>query len=241
MNPLDVPEEFWSPRSFDPTKHSEQVTFMYQKILPYFTDFLASAHEYREGMVCPFASAALKGDRVFFTMGPTDDTDEGHVRHIAHCVDFHLSRKTARPGLGATVIIFPEEYDIERLLRIHYANTAQCIERVVMLGVLYSTSMAHSLHSHEYFPNRTPLPVLVIRDMVPHDFIALDPRDYSLKKRIVFLEAFIERFGNTKNAEEEIKVAHELIRSHRRSLVRRRIGCAVLAALSLLFGGYLFF
>jgi hypothetical protein len=63
-----------------------------------------------------------------------------------------------------------------------------------MAGALFAENNADSLHSSLFFPFRTPTPVLVIREMVLTDLQFLDPVEFSVNERILFLESFVDRF-----------------------------------------------
>lgn len=214
--------KFWTIADFSPENVPEFGQIAYEKVLPYVRDFLCAQHPFREGVVCPFVPSALKNDRVYFTICSDNDSLEGHSKHIQSAVDFYLKRKSEYGGFGALIILFPQDFDIGKLLDLHFLNKEKCVTQALMLGALYATNQAPSLHNKEYFPLRTPTPILVIRDMVTSDLVFLDPRHYNIKKRLTFLESFIETFGSHKGlaAQEQVREARQLYRHYQK---RQRI------------------
>lgn len=228
-------QKFWTIRTFDPSCVPNFAVVAYEKVLPYVENFLNAPHPFREGTVCPFVPSALKGDRIFFTSCSEDDTSQGHANHIERCVEFYLSSKTNNRSFGALIILFPEEYDIGKLLELHLQNKEQCVRHSLMLGALYRTNQGHSLYSEEYYPLRTPTPVLVIRDMVAvsSDLALLDQKHYSIVKRMAFLEIFIQTFQNHKAPGVERLVweasqSYWRYKKRQRFLSRMKVGTLIL-------------
>lgn len=234
---MDSTQKFWTIGSFNPSCTPISIVAAYTGVLPYVKDFLCAPHPFREGAVCPFVPAALKNDRIFFAACSEDDTSLGHANHIEHCIKFYLSSKAHNKNFGALIILFPREYDVGKLLELHLQNKEQCVRHSLMLGALYCTSQAPSLHNEGYFPLRTPTPVLVIRDMVASDLMFLDPKHYNLEKRLVFLGAFIETFQNQKGivAQKEVQKALTLSRHYKKKQHFRRNMSVCVLILTLLF------
>lgn len=227
-------EQFWTFNSYNKQNLPLFASDAYEKILPYIQEFLCAEHPYRDGAVCPFVPAAIKHERIYFATCATNDSMEGHSKRIQECVEFYLERRSLNRGFGALVILFPENFDIGKLLDLHFANKEICIVNSLMLGALYSTNQAPSLHNSEYFPLRTPDPVLVIRDLVISDLMFLNPRHYNMSKRIVFLESFIGRFKEQAGSisQREVEKARELYRRYVRK--RRYMRIAAFVAVTLL-------
>lgn len=183
---------FWNISNFDKSKVPEFVRSAYLGVLPYLTEFLVGKHPYRKGAVCPFVPRAILDDAIYFTCFDGGDIDRCSLL-IRRCIAFY---KDACKGVfGAVVIVFRDDINVHDLLRVHVENKEICVRESLMLGVLYKESSAASMHNNDYFPLRTPTPVLVIRDLVASDLMFLDPAHYSLSKRCVFLDSFIRRFS----------------------------------------------
>lgn len=162
---------------------------------PYLTDFLCAPHPYRDGRVCPFMPGALGRRQVFFATAASQDLPiRVQAEHVFKLVTQFALRKQR---YGALVILFPADAHVERMLDLHARVKTQIVKNYFMVGGLFSGSEAASIHRTDYFPLRTPVPTLVVRDMVTSDLRFLDPKNFSVYQRIRFLKSFIRRFGDT--------------------------------------------
>ena len=90
-----------------------------------------------------------------------------------------------------------------------------------MIGALYSTSQAPSLHCDTWYPLRTPIPVLVIRDMVPNDITFIDSSPEHLINKLLFVRSFlrvVSKLSCTINSNVWVQQAYNLRRTYRRKL-----------------------
>lgn len=165
----------------------------YEGVLPYLTDFLTAQHPHRNGVMCPFMPKALGSKNVHFTYFKSSDTDLQLQELIAACVDYYKNREDST--YGALVILLEDNFDMHRLLRAHIDAKHNCIKNELMLGALYKDSQAPSLHSQEYYPLRTPTPILVLRDLTAQDLQFLSPDHYGIYSKIKFLNSFINKFS----------------------------------------------
>ncbi|MGH8605725.1 MAG: DUF6875 domain-containing protein [Gammaproteobacteria bacterium] len=141
-----------------------------------------------------------------------------------------------RGNLSALIVLFPDGHPLDGLLRIHRDLKIWCVKRHLMVGVLSPQSGAWSLHSRDFFPLRTPVPTLVVRDMALFDTQFLIDGPYNLHHRISFLSAYLERFeDSTLSNRPEVEYARDLYRRYIRVQLTRRIswGAVLLLALSL--------
>lgn len=185
----------------------------YKSVTPYLEKFLTASHPYRNGVMCPFMPKALADKNIYFAYFDASNTDKNLQALIEYCVDFYKSSPKA--SFGAVIILFEHEFDILRLLRAHIAAKTYCIRNELMIGALYEDSQASSLHSEEYFPLRTPTPVLVLRDLTAQDLQFLDPGHYGIISKLKFLNSFITKFstpstkGYTKTKVDEAKILRQ--------------------------------
>lgn len=174
---------------------------IYEEVLPYVRDFLCSPHPYRKGVVCPFVPSALLKDKIYFTYYQDDKhslVKESCQEFIRECIEFYKNNIGASKDFGALIILFARDFEIEKLLEFHFLSKKQCVDNHLMLGALWDKNQAQSLHCKDFYPLRTPTPILVIRDLTIQDLVFLEPEHYSVWMRISFLKAFIEKF-NKKN------------------------------------------
>lgn len=212
----------WSVDSFEQGSVPEFAQSAYLGVLPYITKFLTSGHPYRNGKMCPFVPQAIKNKEIYFTYL---DAQHNCDKLISNCLKFYASRPEKKSA-GAIIILFPEDFSIEQLLGIHIKNKEQCIRNSMMLGALYKTSSAPSLHSADYFPLRTPTPILVLRDITASDLVFLEPEHYSLRSKHVFLTAFIRHFSAVKRSpyiNSQLEKAERLRRNLNRRIFLSRL------------------
>ena len=170
----------------------------YQAVLPYVRDFLCAPHPYRKGAVCPFVPRAIKHDHMYFTYF-SHFSDQQIRRSLIKAREFCLNTKK-EPGqsaiFGSLIILFPADFSIDELLALHFKYKPLFVEKGLMLGAMYPSNQAKSLHNDEYFPLRTPIPTLVIRDIVADDLLFMHPTHYHIKRRLQFLSSFIKTVEN---------------------------------------------
>lgn len=191
---------FWSIESYNENIILSEIKKLYEGIFPYITNFLCSPHPDRKGNVCPFVPAAIKRDNIYFSYFFEGDSEIDFLPYskdfIKESINFYTKKKEQSKCFGALIILFPHDYNILKLLEIHLINKQQCVENQLMIGALWDKNQAQSLHNPNFFPLRTPTPILVIRDLTIHDLIFLDPKYYNLKMRIQFLNTFIKKFSD---------------------------------------------
>nr|WP_126329803.1 hypothetical protein [Moraxella cuniculi] len=177
---------------------------------------MCADHPFRKGAVCPFVPSAIKYNNIYFTY--FDNADENQVCIlIDKLITEYLGIKNASKNKYLSIIVlFPENYSIETLAKVHIQSKIPCINNHIMLGVLFADNNAPSLHSTSFFPLRTQVPCLVMRDLTVHDLLFLNPKHYSIKQRINFLQKFIERFNNTTSIknQEEVLQAKQLLNDY---------------------------
>lgn len=193
---------------------------IYAGILPYIDEFLTSKHPYRKSVVCPFVPAAIRNDKIYFAYC---DENIAPDLFIEQCISYYIN-STAYRKFGAMILIFPKSYKIEQLLDLHLANKQKCVAKSLMLGALWPQNQAQSLHSKDFFPLRTPTPILVIRDITVHDLTFMDPGYYNLKTRLCFLNEFINTFNENKSkmAKQQVDMAKKIKQKYQRKLNIKR-------------------
>lgn len=189
----------------------------YELVLPYVTDFLCAEHPYRKGVMCPFVPSAIKNDLIFFTYSEEENIDKCVALVKNLMMEYIKVRENDNEDKYISfILMFPEEFKIETLLDIQHLSKVFCIENNIMIGALYKESNAPSLHNDDYFPLRTQVPCIVMRDLTSQDLVFLDPDQYSIDKRIGFLNSFINRFAlSTKKYDiEQVAKAKEILKSY---------------------------
>ena len=66
-----------------------------------------------------------------------------------------------------------------------------------MIGEFHLMNSSSGLRSDKFFPLRTPVPALAIRNIVPSDIAFMNPSGFSTVQRIEFLNLYKKRFKGT--------------------------------------------
>ena len=194
-------------------------------VLAYAKHFLLSEHPYRKGIMCPFMFRAVANDSVLFTHVPTKSFRSMRDQ-VNEIIDYYNNFRLHKPqNTTAIFVIFEDIFPIDDLLRLHHALKVKCIHLQIMIGATYADNNAPSLHCDQYYPLRTALPCLILRDLTVHDLVFLDPRSYSIQQRVNFLSSYIEKFRDEDRAlhSDEVGKANQLLISYKKTIFRRRI------------------
>lgn len=168
----------------------DKVLPLFNDIAPYILNFLTSKHPFRKGVMCPFMPRAIENGNVFFSYY------DGDENIIQKSIDFFAQDDS---GARTVIILFEENYPIDSLLRLHIQYKVKCVKKNIMLGALFENSDASSLHNKNYFPLRTPNPVLVLRNVTPSDLIFLNPSHHSSFDKVSFLNSYIKSYKRKKS------------------------------------------
>jgi hypothetical protein len=184
-----------------------QVT-SFQTIIEWTRAFLCRPHPDlgREGPVCPFTLPSLNQHHYWLTTCMGEDVDQDHVAEMIERYRewfFELEPKNSSQTILKTVlVIFPELTHEKARIQIellHKRLKPDFVRRSVMLGQFYQGCPETGLWNDHFYPLESPLPLLVIRNMVPSDFPFLHGR----RGNGEMLIAYLNRFGT--NIPPEVK------------------------------------
>jgi uncharacterized protein DUF6875 len=208
--------ELWGPEEGPPHGSPRWVWASHKAVVPYVREFLTAPHPYRPGAMCPYVPGALRSGSIYFAAGTPEADRRELLKAMRLRIEIFLKiRPVSEPS--ALTVLFPDAYPLEDLLRIHRNLKVWCVQRYLMVGVLSPRSEAWSIHSRDFFPLRTPVPTLVVRDMALFDTQFLIDGPYSVHQRIAFLGAYLRCFNHSRYKHRpEIQRAQELHRRYRR-------------------------
>lgn len=229
---VSVASPLWKPNDAPPEGSPLWVRSSHQAVVPYVRDFLTAPHPYRSGTMCPYIPAALRSGSIHFAAGETDASTRRLLATTQALIEKFSVERT--PGVpSALIILFPADHPLRNLLHIHRQVKVWCVRRRLMVGVLSPVSDAWSIHSRDFFPLRTPVPTLVVRDMALFDTDFLVDGPYSLPDRVAFLQTYLHRFNGERHAARpEVRRARELYQRYvHAQQIRRAVGAASLIVL----------
>lgn len=191
----------------DETSIPSRFDVPYRKVKAYVDSFLTAKHPFRKGAICPFVPLAVNHRTINYAVLGDIEVGES-VEKVSRLLDAFIDfRARVVHSYSALMIIFEECFPIEKLIAIQHLCKPICIEKHVMIGATYPANRSPSLHNPNYFPLRTPMPCLVMRDLSASDLVFLDPAQYEIPQRVSFLRVFISRFERSPSPFDAVQVA----------------------------------
>lgn len=172
-------------------------------IVSWVREFLAQPHPElgRTGPVCPFTPLALGLDTIWLTEVADPDPDpERMAELIAHYRGLFLEIEP-RSGAAAVnksiLIVFPNlGVDGASVVdRIQAENKGGFVELGLMLGEFHAHNSSPGLRNPDFFPLRSPVPMLAIRHMVESDLPFLRREIDAPETRAAYLRSYLRRLG----------------------------------------------
>jgi hypothetical protein len=155
----------------------------------------------RRGPVCPFIPGAFARDTIWLAVcRPSNPTVAEIRRTLTPYRDLFLQlppQSGEAAAFKAIALIFPE---LEQ--KPHIIDEAQQILKPffigegLMIGEFHAQNGSPGLHNPEYFPLRSPYPMLAIRYMVPSDLPFLTRASDPPTARAQFLRGYLQRLEN---------------------------------------------
>lgn len=160
----------------------------------YVFDFLQTTHPSRSGEICPMVNKLLNQNTLF--IGVANDSTEIQIQEsIEIALQYQL---TIKQELSSTIIVFNSDSIWSLLNKLHVKNLLRIMDHGFILGVFGPESNVPSVHNDNFFPNRSPKNMLVIRTMVPHD-LKFFTNIQSKRRRLLAYQAFAKKFPDNKD------------------------------------------
>ena len=171
--------------------------------LSWIRDFVAKPHPGlgRHGSVCPFLPRALRDDSVMFrTISGTDMGETKLDAIIKQHAELFLKTEPTKGNarLNKTIVLvfsgLPDEDAGVIIESAHRRLKPYFVEQGLMLGEFHKNHQGQGVHNKNFRPLQSPLPLLVIRYMVPSDLAFLDRETDPLDMRQRFVQAYRRLF-----------------------------------------------
>lgn len=198
-----------------------------QRDLPYLIEttkwvrnFLAKPHPDlgRTGPVCPFLPKALQLESIqlatVHTKGVTQQAVEDIVRHYR---DTFLELEPRSGDLAlykCLLLVFPDVSEEEAPVLID--NVQQklkpfFVEQGLMIGEFHQRNATPGLHNPNFYPLRSPVPMLAIRFMTESDLPFLQRTTDEPHLRTQYLEAYLQSLTTVIKDEKKLVKAQEAL------------------------------
>lgn len=167
--------------------------------------FLAKPHPEvgRPGPVCPFAPAALALDTIWLAQIDDSAPDPARLSEVLaqyRDVFFDIEPSAGPSAINKTImVVFPNMTadaaalvdDVQRELKPSF------VELGLMLGEFHARNETPGLRNPDFRPLRSPVPMLVMRQMVETDLPFLRRSIDEPQTRVAYLRSYLRRLGGT--------------------------------------------
>src|SRR5579859_3778213 len=152
----------------------------------------------RAGPVCPFVAPALELQCLWLAAVErpiAGDADLcGIVAQLLQLYDTYEYTAGADHRLRTFVVVLPtvsNDDEWEQIARVHAGMKPTVVSRGLMLGEFHARSTSPGVHNAAYRPLRSPIPLFVLRHMVPGDLIFLNRDADPPRQRAHFLRSYL--------------------------------------------------
>jgi hypothetical protein len=172
-------------------------------VLSWIRDFVVKPHPElgRGGSVCPFLPRALREDSVLFQTVHSKDLSADQLDELVQqyaSVFLTTEPTSGKARLNKTIVlVFADVADDDAFEKIELTQKRlkpYFVERGLMLGEFHKTHAAAGIHNPNFRPLQSPVPLLVIRYMVPSDLPFLTKPSDPLTMRVRFLRSYRQLF-----------------------------------------------
>lgn len=171
-------------------------------VISWIRNFIAKPNEAvgRQGAVCPFMARALDSGSIFFKSvhvgSAGEDIDELIKDHAGVFFSTEPTRGKARLN-KAIVLVFTDlpESAAQRVIEETQRRLKPFfVERGLMLGEFHQNHQGEGIHNKDFRPLQSPVPLLIIRHLIPSDLIFLNRKSDSASRRIHFISSYLRMF-----------------------------------------------
>lgn len=155
----------------------------------------------RQGAVCPFMARALNSGSIFFKSvditSPDDISVDELIKEHAQ-IFFNTEPTQGKARLNkAIVLVFPhlQKSAAETVIEeTQHRLKPFFVERGLMLGEFHQNHQGEGIHNKDFRPLQSPVPLLIIRHLIPSDLIFLNRKSDSAARRAHFIKTYLNLF-----------------------------------------------
>lgn len=200
-------------------------------VISWIRSFIAkpNAELGRQGAVCPFMARALNSDSIFFksidfSSLSKENLDDFIRDHAEIFLNTAPTQGKARLN-KAIVLLFdnlPENSAREIIEETQCRLKPFFVERGLMLGEFHQNHQGEGIHNKDFRPLQSPVPLLIVRHLIPSDIIFLNRKSDSASRRVHFISSYLRMFQNTLPS----KLNQIAVESHEEALKEMSLGLA---------------
>ncbi|MBD2783214.1 hypothetical protein ID858_05375 [Xenorhabdus sp. DI] len=158
-------------------------------------DYLCKPHPElgRSGVVCPYSPISMKKETFWLTEIKTKGRTEEEIKKDIISLSYLFHKQEPRAGeetqFKTIVSIWDDIYSEEDISRLHYEMKPIFLHAGLMLGEFFSSCEKRGLRNSSFYPLRSPIPLLVVREMVEFDIAFLSDS-------IEYVKEYIRKYGD---------------------------------------------
>ncbi|MDM9385423.1 hypothetical protein QUB80_32740 [Chlorogloeopsis sp. ULAP01] len=197
------------------------------EVMEWVKTFLAKPHPDlgRPGVVCPFVPHSLKSNSIRLAVIRAKNLQPQQVEDIVknyRDTFLEIEPQDREAGINkAFLLIFPDlDLDDAATLidSIQQKLKPFFVEEGLMIGEFHKHTETRGLHNQDFYPLRSPVPLIAIRFMVEADLPFLMNAN-NLHLRIKYLEAYLQRFEKKMKDKIRLNTAYQALALAREKLV----------------------
>lgn len=198
-------DEVWRLHSTGEIEQLQKDAAILNEVFEWTKTYLARPHAQlgRSGPVCPFVPRALQLTTIWMAIARPQQPNPVEIKTMIAAyrdVFQQLEPTTGEDSLyKAILIIFPEvrTEDAPGLIdQVQRELKPFFVEQGLMIGEFHKLNVTPALHNPNFYPLRSPYPILAIRWMVESDLVFLMREIDEPARRVGFLQTFLDRFSN---------------------------------------------
>lgn len=191
-------------------------------------NFLAKPHPDlgRRGAVCPFVPQSLKSNSIRIAVIRAKNLQPQQIEDIVKDYRDKFLEMEPRDREAAInkafLLIFPDislEDAATLIDGVQQKLKPFFVDEGLMIGEFHKRTETRGLHNQNFYPLRSPVPLLAIRFMVESDLPFLVNAD-NLHLRIRYLEAYLRHFETQMKDETKLKTAYQALILAREALAK---------------------
>ncbi|BAT54990.1 hypothetical protein NOS3756_39660 [Nostoc sp. NIES-3756] len=187
------------------------------EVMEWVKNFLAKPHADlgRSGSVCPFIPYSIKSDSILMAVIRVKNLAPKQVEDIVfkhRDIFLDIEPRDKKSCINkAFLLIFPDIDmddaatlidDIQQKLKPFF------VEKGLMIGEFHKRTATRGLHNPNFYPLRSPIPLLAIRFMVEADLPFLMNTE-NIHLRVQYLEAYLQHFQKEAKDETRLNKAYQ--------------------------------
>jgi len=172
----------------------------------------------RKGPVCPFVPRSIVAKKLFYVLsevdGPHRDTAMRDTMAAKNLFAPLLGEGDSDDIYDCLIVLLPYLSNSEggqALRTVHFSLKPAFVASKFMLGEFHKTMDNRGLHNIDFLSARSPVPLLVVRRMVPTDIAFLSEEDEPAERRLEYIRQYLFHL-RTKISDEEARYAEKIMK-----------------------------